>query len=132
MTKKSHVTFGGLGQHEYYAPTTGQGQKNRRDRRRCRHYDSETKYCDKLQTSCVGPTLCKKYSPRKNTSKKKLSPPTPPTAGSVVHSKYLGNGIITSVDGEMCTIEFNGIKIQRKFKDLSKDFHFSITETKQS
>ena len=65
MAKMNHVTFGGLGQHEYYTPTTDRGHKNRRDRRRCRHYDSDTKYCDKLQTSCVGPTLCKKYSPRK-------------------------------------------------------------------
>lgn len=130
MAKKSHVTFGGLGQHEYYAPMTGLGQKNRRDRRRCRHYDSTTRYCDKLQTSCVGPALCGKYSFRKNTAKCKPTPATCLKEGTVVHSQYLGDGIITSVDGEICTIEFKGMRIQRKFKDIIKDFHFTIEETK--
>ena len=128
MAKKNHVTFGGLGQHEYYAPTTGQGQQNRRDRRRCRHYDSGTKYCDKLRTHCVGPTLCEKYSPRKNISNKNSTLSTCPKAGTIVHSQYLGDGIITSVDGELCTIEFKGIRIQRKLKDIIKDFHFTIKE----
>lgn len=129
MAKKGHVTFGGLGQHEYYAPTTGQGQKNRRNRRRCRHYDAETKYCDKLRTNCVGPTLCKKYSFRKNTSKGKPTPSSCPKVGTVVHSQYLGEGKITSIKEETCTIEFKGIRIQRSFKDIFRDFHFTIQET---
>ena len=128
MAKKKHVTFGGQGQHEYYAPTTGLGQTNRRDRRRCTHYDSESKYCDKLRTRCVGPTLCGKYSFNKNISISKSSTAELPKVGTIVHNQYLGEGIITSVDGDICTIEFKGIRIKRKFKDILKNFHCAIRE----
>lgn len=130
MAKKNHVTFGGLGQHEYYAPTTGQGHKNRRDRRRCRHYESETKYCDKLRTSCVGPTLCKKYSPSKNANKSKPTLSAYLKVGTRVYSQYLGDGMITAIDGNLCTIEFKGIRIQRRLNDILKDFHLTIENQK--
>ena len=61
MSKSKHVTFGGLGQHEFYLPTTGKGHQNRRDRRKCAYYHAETRYCNKIHKPCVGPTLCKKY-----------------------------------------------------------------------
>lgn len=62
MPMSKHVTFGGMGQHEFYLPTTGRGQKNRRDRRKCTHYYAQSKYCSKIRNLCVGPVLCGKYS----------------------------------------------------------------------
>ena len=64
--KKHHVTFGSIGQHEFYMPTTGKGHSERRDRRRCKHYLPKMKYCMKIGNTCVGPTICRKYSEGSN------------------------------------------------------------------
>ena len=61
MAKHEHVTFGVQGQYEFYAPTTGNGQKNRRDRYKCKFYNPETKWCAKIWNKCVGPVKCGKF-----------------------------------------------------------------------
>ena len=59
--KPKHNKFAGQGQHVVYLSTTGQGQKNRRDRKRCEYYHENTKFCSKIWNQCVGPVTCRKY-----------------------------------------------------------------------
>ena len=59
MSRKNK--FAGYAMHEFYMPTTGKGQKNRRDRRKCEFYNLEHKMCTKLFKPCVGPSICDKY-----------------------------------------------------------------------
>ena len=56
-----HKKFAGYGMHEFYMPTTKKGYVNRRDRKKCEHYNAESKWCYKLFNYCVGPALCGKY-----------------------------------------------------------------------
>jgi hypothetical protein len=59
--KREKYTFAGYAQHEIYLPTTGNGQKGRRDRKRCDYYHKETGFCSKIWNKCVGPVICRKY-----------------------------------------------------------------------
>lgn len=110
-----HVTFGGLGQHEVYLPTTGKGQKNRRDRRNCKFYDSATKNCSKIQNKCVGPAICKKFAagkPESSCHNKHI--------GAIVYSKGFGRGEIISISGDICSVQFAEVKMQYKYPEILK------------
>ena len=102
MAKKKHVTFGGLGQHEFYMPTTGRGHENRRERRKCEFYFESTGYCSKIRNQCVGPTVCMKYKGKKllstGRSKNKLG------VGTVVYSQTRGEGKIVTISHDICTV----------------------------
>lgn len=119
MAKNKHVTFGSLGQHEFYMPTTGEGNENRRDRKKCEFYFESTGYCTKIRNQCVGPTVCMKYRVKKplNTgaSKKKNG------VGTVVYSRSLGKGKIVTITKDTCTVEFSaGKKVPYKYPDAIK------------
>ena len=67
--KPKHNKFAGQGQHAVYLPTTGQGQKNRRDRKNCEYYHENTKFCSKIWNQCVGPVICRKYIEKQETNR---------------------------------------------------------------
>lgn len=120
MAKHKHVTFGGLGQHEFYMPTTGRGHENRRDRKKCEFYFESTGYCSKIRNQCVGPTVCMKYKGKKplnvGTSKKKLD------VGTIVYSQTRGEGKIVTITKDTCTVEFStGKKLPYKYPDAFKN-----------
>lgn len=99
----------GYGMHEFFAPTTGRGNLNRRDRRRCVHYRRDTKLCAVTWIHCVGPTICKTYQEekRKKTTRE-------PLLGKIVINKTYGEGVITFVSGDICTVTYKSTKIQCK------------------
>jgi len=116
MAKRNHVTFGGQGQHEFYLPTTGNGHKNRRDRRKCDYYSADSKYCSKIHNQCVGPTVCRKYSVVKTTQHTKTNYPV---VGTVVYTNRNAVGKIVSISQDICTIEFSsGRKVSAKYPDV--------------
>lgn len=130
MAKHKHVTFGGLGQHEVYLPTTGRGQENRRDRKKCEFYFKSTGYCTKIRNKCVGPTICMKYRGKKDVntaaSLKKRS------VGSVVYSKNRGQGQIVTISGDICTVQFvKGGKGTFKYPDAFKNGLLSTKPSKE-
>ena len=116
MAKTGHVTFGGIGQHEFYMPTTGDGHQNRRDRRNCRFYMKESKMCSKLFRTCVGPTLCQKYSQQRDS--KPSSSSTRKYIGLQVSGKHRGIGSIVAITGDVCTVRFTNEEVQFKFPDV--------------
>ena len=99
----------GYGMHEFFAPTTCRGNLNRRDRRRCIHYRRDTKLCAVTWIHCVGPTICKAYHEEtgKKTGRESL-------LGRTVINKTYGEGVITSVSGDICTVAYKSTKIQCK------------------
>lgn len=130
MAKKKHITFGGLGQHEFYMPTTGRGNKNRRDRKRCEFYFENTGYCTKIRNQCVGPTVCMKYKDKQqlNTgrSNNKLG------VGTVVYSQTRGEGKIATISHDICTIELaTGAKVTVKYPDAFNGGLFTIKSPKE-
>ena len=114
MSKK-HVTFGGMGQHEFYMPTTGKGYKNRRDRKMCEFYFSGKGYCSKIRNQCVGPTICMKYREKvlvDVVKKKNID------VGAVVYHKVQGKGEIVTISCDICTVQFiTGKKITFRYPD---------------
>ena len=108
MGKKTK--FAGYAMHEFYMPTTGKGQKNRRDRRKCEFYNLEHKMCTKLFKPCVGPSICDKYAEIKSSPKTMV--------GTSVQSKYYGSGVVISDNGEYCTVQYKTTKIQCKKETL--------------
>lgn len=129
MAKQKHVTFGGLGQHEFYMPTTGKGHTNRRDRKKCEFYFEKTQYCSKIRNSCVGPTICKKYKAKKltpsGTKKKKYD------VGTVVYNESRGEGKIVTISQDICTIQFiSGQKVTAKYPDVFKKGIFTTKSPK--
>ena len=130
MANKKHVTFGGLGQHEFYMPTTGKGHNNRRDRKKCEFYSESTRYCSKIRNQCVGPTVCMKYKSKKDlqagVSEKK------PSVGTVVYSQAGEEGKIVTISHDICTIEFStGKKISAKYPDVFKTGIFTTKPPKE-
>ena len=124
-----HVTFGGVGQHEIYLHTTGRGQKNRRDRRKCEHYHATSKYCSKIRSSCVGPVLCKKYSETKVTQKgiDQKQKKWRPSVGAVVYNQNGKEGKIVTISGDVCTIQFStGKKISVKYPEAFERGFFTV------
>ena len=115
IAKKGHVTFGGIGQYEFYMPTTGNGCHNRRDRKNCQFYIKETTWCTKLFQPCVGPTLCRKYSQQRDITQP-IS--TGKYIGLQVFSKQRGIGKIVSITGDVCTVQFANEDVQFKFPDI--------------
>ena len=108
MGKKTK--FAGYAMHEFYIPTTGKGQKNRRDRRKCEFYNLEHKMCTKLFKPCVGPSICGKYIEIGSSPKTMV--------GTSVQSKYYGSGVVISDNGEYCTVQYKTTKIQCKKETL--------------
>ena len=108
MSKKTK--FAGYAMHEFYIPTTGKGQKNRRDRRKCEFYNLEHKMCTKLFKPCVGPSICDKYV--------EIGFPQKTMVGTSVQSKYYGSGVVISDNGEYCTVQYKTTKIQCKKETL--------------
>lgn len=45
----------------FWPRTRDKGQEGRRDRKKCKYYRKETKWCQALWCDCVGPTICRKY-----------------------------------------------------------------------
>lgn len=130
MSKGGHVTFGALGQHEFYLPTTGRGHENRRDRRRCCHYNAEAKYCSKIRNQCVGPTVCMKYHEGEKTHKQsdRHHKKNRPGIGTIVYSTHGREGKIVTISGDICTIQFSsGKKISAKYPDV---FESGLFKTK--
>lgn len=130
MANKKHVTFGGLGQHEFYMPTTGRGQNNRRDRKKCEFYSESTGYCSKIRNQCVGPTVCMKYKSKTDLqdggSEKKLG------VGTVVYSQTGEAGKIVTISHDICTIEFStGKKVPAKYPDVFKTGMFTTKPRKE-
>lgn len=124
MLKGKHVTFGGLGQHEFYMPTTGRGNKNRRDRKKCKFYHVETKWCTKIRNLCVGPTLCMKYREEADAGKKHTKREF--DIGTIVYSKRRGQGRIVTISEDICTIQFStGKKITAKYPDAFKNGQYT-------
>ena len=120
MSKSRHVTFGALGQHEFYLPTTGRGHENRRDRRRCCHYHAETKYCSKIRNQCVGPTICMKYYEGEDLHKQsnRHHKKNRPGIGAIVYSAHGKEGKIVTISEDICTIQFSsGKKVSAKYPD---------------
>ena len=67
--KPKHNKFAGQGQHEVYLPTTGQGQKNRRDRKNCEYYHKNTEFCSKIWNQYVGSVICRKNKEKQETKR---------------------------------------------------------------
>ena len=116
MAKRKHITYGSLGQHEFYMPTTGEGNQNRRNRKNCEFYYESNGYCSKIRNKCVGPAVCMKYSDKKpvnvGTSKQKNG------VGTVVYSTVRGEGKIVTITKGICTVEFStGKKVPYKYPD---------------
>ena len=107
--------YAGSGMQEFFAPTTGKGNLNRRDRRRCDHYQHETGLCALTWIHCVGPTICKTYSEPKQQIRSKES-----VLGKTVMNKTFGKGVISSVSGDICTITYKTTKMQCYIKDVKK------------
>ena len=105
-TKHGHVTFGVQGQHEVYLPTTGNGHENRRDRRKCRYYYPDSKYCDKISSFCVGPTICRKYNPIESHKSSQHLAKCYPTIGATIYNKKGNKGKIVSISRDICTVAF--------------------------
>lgn len=120
MSKGKHVTFGSLGQHEIYLPTTGKGHKNHRDRRKCCHYNTESKYCSKIRNWCVGPTICRKYYEEEKTHKHfgQGHKKNQPAIGTTVYNTHGEEGKIVTVSGNICAVQFlTGKKVAAKYPD---------------
>lgn len=116
MAKKKHITFGGVGEHEFYLPTTGKGHKNRRDRKKCKFYLEDMGYCSKIGNRCVGPTTCMKYKSTKplNSGVSQAAP----GIGTIVYSKNHGEGKIVTITNNTCTVLFSsGKKVPYKYPD---------------
>lgn len=107
--------FAGRGMHEFYASNTS-NSKMIRKREKCKYYNHETAWCEKIFNQCVGPTICKKYSEKSSTPKNSL-------IGTVINSKYYGKGTIVSESDTFCTIQYDSVKIQCSKNNLSKFFH---------
>ena len=107
--------YAGSGMRVYFAPTTGKGNLNRRDRRRCEHYRRETGLCAVTWIHCVGPTICKTYCEPKRQSRSSGS-----VLGKTVTNKKFGKGVITSISGDICTITYKTTKMQCYIKDVKK------------
>ena len=103
--------FGGYGMHVFFAPTTGKGNLNRRDRRRCIHYQRETKLCAITWIHCEGPTICKTYTEPSTVE---------PLLGKKVMNKTFGEGVVSSVSGDICTVTYKTKKIQCKVDIVKK------------
>lgn len=116
--RKKHVTFGGLGQHEFFLPTTGRGHENRRDRKNCEFYFENSNYCVKIRNTCVGPSTCRKYVTKKDSPQKQ---PKQKHLGATVVSPNMGDGIIVSIDHDTCIVEYsNNRKSRYKYPDAIK------------
>lgn len=125
MAKQKHVTFGGLGQHEFYMPTTGKGNENRRDRKLCEFYHPETQYCSKIRNRCVGPTICMKYRTRNRSSNNAQKSKN--GTGTIVYNEQRGQGIITTISHDICTIQFDsGKKVTAKYPDVLSNGKFQV------
>lgn len=128
MVKSKHVTFGGLGQHEFYLPRTGRGHENRRDRRKCDYYNTSDQYCNKIKNKCVGPTVCMKYSTAKTTHKKES---WWPQVGATVYNSQNREGKIVTISGDICTIQYlSGKKISAKYPDVFQKGVFKMKRGK--
>lgn len=57
----------------FFMPTTKRGQRNRRNRKDCTHYNLQTGFCHKLWTQCVGPSFCRKFKKSYESSIEQLS-----------------------------------------------------------
>lgn len=111
-----HKKFAGRGMHEFYMPTTGKGSKNRRDRRKCSHYNPDSKYCYAINNTCVGPAICKKYHPRiTDQTIKKDS-----LIGKEIYNEYYGKGIVIRANKEIVTIKYSEKTIQCSVGHLIK------------
>ena len=110
-----HKKYAGRGMHEIYLPTTGKGQAERRNRKNCCYYNGKTGWCGKIFSTCIGPSVCRKY---KDISQNKDNRET--LLNKVVYSKYLGKGIVVSVEADICTIQYEKKSVQVKRKDLEK------------
>ena len=102
--------FAGYAMHEFYMPTTGEGHKKRRDRRKCEFYNLEHKMCTKLFKPCVGSSVCDKYM--------EIGSSSTTLVGVNVQSKYYGVGVVVSDNGEFCTVQYKTTKIQCKKETL--------------
>ena len=124
MAKHKHVTFGGLGQHEFFLPTTGKGHTSRRDRKLCQFYCADAKYCSKIRNLCVGPTICHKFVAARDNSKPNTNKPV---VGSIVYNEHRGAGKIVTISNDVCTIEFtSGKKVSAKYPNAFKNGTFKI------
>jgi hypothetical protein len=108
MSRKRFAPKYGGGFRDFYMPTTGHGQTNRRDRRKCMNYKALTDHCIKLGTDCVGPAKCKEYC----TSEKKKSGSS--LVGEKIYLENRGEGTVISVVGDICTVQFGDVKVQCK------------------
>ena len=61
MSKKVRPYTNGGMSPPYRPSTKEKGQIGRRDRKKCKYYRKETKWCQALWCDCVGPTICRKY-----------------------------------------------------------------------
>ena len=111
--------YASYGMHEVYLPTTGNGHKQKRDRRKCQYYIPSSKLCTKLSVSCVGPTLCQSYC------EIHCSKNIDDFLGQSIYNNDYGNGVIISVYQNIYTIKFKNIIKQCKRKDIcvSKGFY---------
>jgi hypothetical protein len=117
--------FAGQGQHEIYLPTTGKGQKHRRDRKNCEYYHESTKFCSKIWNQCVGPVVCKKYK------EKQLRPKGKYEVGTIVYNQSREEGKIVTISKDICTIQFvSGKKVSVKYPDVFEKGFFTIEPPK--
>ncbi len=98
MKMRFKKTFGS-GYREFYMPTTRCGYKNKRNRKSCDFYDSETKFCSKIWTQCVGPNICNKYTSTKRTNREKIY------VGLKIDIPNKGEAEIVCIDREICTLK---------------------------
>lgn len=111
--KAKHYKFAGRGQHEVYLPTTGNGQKGRRDRKKCKYYHADTQFCSKIWNCCVGPVACKKFEEKQLNEEHKYA------VGTTVYSQHYGEGKIVTISRDICTIQFaSGEKVTAKYPDV--------------
>lgn len=137
---RKHVTFGSTGQHEFIVYPTAILNSDRRNRKKCVHYGSEDRFCDKLKIDCMGPSICYNYEERvkrksnksMNSSSIKILSNSPiqtgqPRVGKTVYNKISEKGKIVGCNGDECIIDFGGRKVICKYQEALESGFISLT-----